>query len=225
MIIFTTDTLHHRYFISYLAEKGFVPKCIFLEETSVTPKFPIGPIFEEEQNKFENKKWKNTKKLNSFNLYKTPNINSLLDKIKIYNNEQLVVFGTRKIDDNILNNFKIPPINIHRGDSRRYRGLDSDLWAIYHNDYDSIGVTIHEVVPQLDKGKIIYFRKMKIIKNMLCSHIRYYTTVIASELVVKILKQNYIIKKDGGNGRYYSFMPLDLKKIVEKKFNLYCAEI
>ena len=60
---------------------------------------------------------------------------------------------------------------------------------------------------------------------MLCSHIRYYTTVIASELVVKILKQNYIIKKDGGNGRYYSFMPLDLKKIVEKKFNLYCAEI
>ena len=225
MIIFTTDTLHHRYFISYLAEKGFVPKCIFLEETSVTPKFPIGPIFEEEQNKFENKKWKNTKKLNSFNLYKTPNINSLLDKIKIYNNEQLVVFGTRKIDDNILNNFKIPPINIHWGDSRRYRGLDSDLWAIYHNDYDSIGVSIHEVVRQLDKGKIIYFRKMKIIKNMLCSHIRYYTTVIASELVVKILKQNYIIKKDGGNGRYYSFMPLDLKKIVEKKFNLYCAEI
>ena len=67
MIIFTTDTLHHRYFISYLVEKGFVPKCIFLEETSVTPKFPIGPIFEEEQNKFENKKWKNTKKLNSFN--------------------------------------------------------------------------------------------------------------------------------------------------------------
>ena len=51
MIIFTTDTLHHRYFISYLAENGFVPKCIFLEETSVIPKFPVGPIFEEEQYK------------------------------------------------------------------------------------------------------------------------------------------------------------------------------
>ena len=26
-------------------------------------------------------------------------------------------------------------------------------------------------------------------------------------------------------GRYYSFMPLDLKRIVEKKFELYCESL
>ena len=118
---------------------------------------------------------------------------------------------------------------MHRGIAQKYRGLDSDLWAIYHQDYKSIGVTIHLVEEKLDTGAIIYQKEMKLIKNMKIFQIRYYTTLIATDLVKKTIAdyssgalQPVPQEKIG---RYYSFMPLDLKSIVTNRFNLYCKNI
>ena len=53
-------------------------------------------------------------------------------------------------------------------------------------------------------------------------HIRYHTTLIAYDLVLETLRDislgtvNFIPQTKFG--RYYSFMPLDLKRIAEKKF-------
>ena len=46
-----------------------------------------------------------------------------------------------------------------------YRGLDSDLWAIYHRDYKNIGVTIHMVDSELDTGEILYQENTPCIKE------------------------------------------------------------
>ena len=60
-----------------------------------------------------------------------------------------VVFGTRKISTKIINLFKFGLINIHRGIVEKYRGLDSEYWALYHRDYKNIGITIHQVSEDL----------------------------------------------------------------------------
>ena len=76
-----------------------------------------------------------------------------------------VVFGTRKISKKIINLFKFGLINIHRGIVEKYRGLDSEYWALYHRDYKNIGITIHQVSEDLDTGKVIVQRKLKMKKK------------------------------------------------------------
>ena len=55
IVILSTDTLHHRFFIKKIENIGFsIFKYIF-ETTSVNFKFKIGPTYEYKQSKFENK--------------------------------------------------------------------------------------------------------------------------------------------------------------------------
>ncbi len=120
-------------------------------------------------------------------------------------------------------------INVHRGITEKYKGLDSDLWAIYHGDYENIGVTIHRVSSNLDAGEIAFCEAMPLIGNMKIHQIRYYTTIISTRLVMesiyKYLQNNLTYREQNSYGRYYSFMPTDLKKIVQCKFNKYCQSL
>ena len=134
------------------------------------------------------------------------------------------MFGTRKIDERIIKLFKTKKflINIHRGIMTKYRGMDSDLWAILENKKNLIGITIHEIEKKLDTGKTFYEKKLKI-KNLKIHQIRYYTTVLAIKyliiLVKNILKGKKIKKRKLKLGKYFTFMPLNLKKICKLKFN------
>ena len=104
----------------------------------------------------------------------------------------------------------------------KYRGMDSDLWAILENKKNLIGITIHEIEKKLDTGKTFYEKKLKI-KNLKIHQIRYYTTVLAIKyliiLVKNILKGKKIKKRKLKLGKYFTFMPLNLKKICKLKFN------
>lgn len=55
-------------------------------------------------------------------------------------------------------------INIHHGDLPRYRGRENLNWAII-NSRDSIGLTVHEAVPELDAGGIYKIWKVPILYN------------------------------------------------------------
>jgi methionyl-tRNA formyltransferase len=65
------------------------------------------------------------------------------------------VFGTSLIKKNILSGIDCEFINIHTGLTQHYRGVDSTLWAIYNNDLDNIGYTIHQIDPGIDTGNIL----------------------------------------------------------------------
>jgi hypothetical protein len=52
LILLTTKTDHHIYYINRIAQAFFV-RAIFFEEDQIQPKFPVGPLFEEEQSLFE----------------------------------------------------------------------------------------------------------------------------------------------------------------------------
>ena len=52
------------------------------------------------------------------------------------NPDLIITFGTGIVKPYIFNASKWGTINIHRGQIDKYRGLDSDLWAIKNKDFD-----------------------------------------------------------------------------------------
>jgi len=98
------------------------------------------------------------------------------------------------------------------------------LWVIYHNDYKNIGVAIHKVDSYLDIGRVIEQKKILVSKNTKIYQLRYFITLLAAKMLLKDVKKFYknckFAKANIKNtGRYYSFMPLALKKALLKKFN------
>jgi methionyl-tRNA formyltransferase len=224
----STDTFHHRYIIKFFEQNNFFFQKYIFETSHVKPKFKISPFFEKETFQFEKKMFfKNfSYKIDESKIFKTKNINSVNFE-KYLNNEKPdigIVFGTRKINKKIISKFKYGLINVHRGIINKYRGLDSDLWAIYHNDLKNIGVAIHKIDENLDTGNVIEQKKIQISSNTKIYQLRYYTTVLAAKMLLKAIKTFYTSSKltkvnIKNTGRYYSFMPLTLKKTLLKNFN------
>ena len=231
IVILTTDTYHHRFFINYLMKKFEFSSVIF-EDIYSHAKFKTGPFLEDEEKQFEFQNFfKNTSSTIPDNIKSVKNINNQesLDILREIDPDFGIVFGTGKISEEIISLFNDGLINVHRGVAEKYRGLDSDLWAIYHGDYLNIGVTIHQVFPKLDTGDILFSEVLELNHEIKIYQIRYYTTLIASRLVQKSIK-NYLdgrlkLKPQVKLGRYYSYMPLDLKRLVRKKFDLYCKSL
>lgn len=233
IIVLSSDTPHHRYFINFLEQAG-LPLAAYLFETEhAKAPFPTGPLFEEQELAFENANFFNNLPwdLPKNKVHFGSRINSpeSLALLKEWQPDLGIVFGTGKLSPAVIRSFRDGLINVHRGITESYRGLDSDLWAIYHGDYDKLGVTIHRVAEALDTGSIVYQQRMPLKPGMRAWQIRYYTTIIATELVAQAL-QSYLAGKlpeqpQETQGRYYSFMPLDLKKIVANRFDDYCEAL
>jgi methionyl-tRNA formyltransferase len=233
IVVLSSDTAHHRYFLNTILKEGIpIVGCLF-ETKHIEASFPTGPLFETTEDSFEAENFFNgiPKELPNGLVLEVESVNSLdsIEKIRKLDPDLGVVFGTGKIEKNVIQMFRDGLINVHRGIAEEYRGIDSSLWAIYHNDYQNIGVTIHKVEPILDTGDTIFQEKMRLKAGMKTHQIRYYTSLIATDLVLQALKA-YLSgglqqKPQEKRGRYYSFMPLDLKKIVNKKFNNYCEKL
>ena len=133
--ILSTDTNHHRYFINSIEKENIkISKYIF-ETTFVKSKFKKFNFFSKEENDFEKENFfKNVSFiLNKKKMIKVKNIN-LKSSIKILEKNKFdigIVFGCRKINQDVIKVFKYGLINIHRGVINKYRGLESDLWAMF----------------------------------------------------------------------------------------------
>ncbi|MBR3909085.1 MAG: formyl transferase [Clostridia bacterium] len=74
----------------------------------------------------------------------------------------IVVNGTRIISSKVLNCVNGIFINMHAGITPKYRGVHGAYWALYNNDIDNMGVTIHLVDEGIDTGNILYQDRIKI---------------------------------------------------------------
>ena len=63
------------------------------------------------------------------------------------------------IKEELINSVRIGTINAHPGILPYYRGLDPSLWAIFNDDNDKIGSTLHWVDAGIDTGRIIAKKK------------------------------------------------------------------
>lgn len=229
IMVLSTDTNHHRYFLNEIRAAGISIASVIFETSSVQAPFPTGPLYEDEQDLFERQRWVGKLDLAHFDIHEVPNVNLATGRIAALNPDIGVVFGSRRLTPELISCFPAGLINVHRGIAEEYRGLDSDLWAIYHGDWGNIGVTLHMVDAELDAGDIVFQKCMTLSANMRLSHVRAHTSEIAAMGMIDVLKQwqsgALSRRRQTTKGRYYSFMPIDIKRIVHRKFNLHCESL
>lgn len=230
IVILSTDTPHHVYFINRIAPL-FDVRAVFYETEKAIFNYDVSSPFAEEEKKFEAENFfKNVPASlpETISLHLVRSVNSLdfADLAEKYGAELAVVFGCGRIKPHVIDIFKNRMINIHRGISTFYRGLDSDLWAVYNGDFENIGVTLHYVEEALDTGDILAVEKIKYLPGDKIHHLRYKTTLMAADMMEDVLSRF----KDGAamrgvkqevKGKYYSAMPADLKIICAEKFENY----
>ena len=117
-------------------------------------------------------------------------------------------------------------INLHGGDPEKYRGLDSHLWSIYHEDWASLVSTLHVVSKDLDAGDIIEKRSIDLLKTKDLYSLRAANTLNCINMSLLALdyfknKGTFQLSPQTQKGRYYSFMPTVLKEVCVKKFCKY----
>ena len=78
--------------------------------------------------------------------------------IKIIDDKQpdlIAVFGTSLIKGALLEKGRLGIVNLHGGLSPEYRGADCTFWALYNQEPEKIGCTIHYINAGIDTGDLI----------------------------------------------------------------------
>ena len=141
---------------------------------------------------------------------------------KYFKNKSLILFGAPYVNSKFIKNFKFV-YNIHMGILPKYAGLKSFERMIINENH--IGFTLHEVSKEIDRGNIIYKKKLRINskKDIFQNYIKLYDEVfnfILKILIskIKINKQNKLVNKS--NLFYgFEFNELDYKKFLNVQFN------
>jgi len=90
-------------------------------------------------------------------LFEVPHINhpdvaALADRLQP---DVIAVFGTSLIRGRLLEAGRLGIFNLHGGLSPRYRGADCTFWALYNDEPQSVGCTLHRIDPGIDTGTLI----------------------------------------------------------------------
>ena len=113
-------------------------------------------------------------------------------------------------------------LNLHGGNPITYRGLDSHLWAIYHEDFSELVTSIHLVEPELDTGKLINKRPIKLKSKMKLYQLRAENTLCCIALTLEALEN----LKNNGEFNFFDvwtersllfFYAVSIKRIMCKK--------
>ena len=122
--------------------------------------------------------------------FKKGKINSkiVLKKITEMNPSLIIVNAVSVIKGDLLKKYNNKIINFHAGLSQYYRGAGCNVWAIYYKKIENIGITFHVVNSKIDEGSIIAQAKPKLTKNDNSHTIGCKNTILASNLIIKIIK-------------------------------------
>ncbi len=90
-------------------------------------------------------------------LVNVPHINhsDVLEMADRLQPDVIAVFGTSLIKGDLLNKGRLGIINLHGGLSPFYRGADCTFWALYNQEPDQVGCTLHFIDPGIDTGNLI----------------------------------------------------------------------
>ena len=178
--IFTSNNLRHNFLINSISEvvddvnvvqecntifpgkvKGFYPKNKLIQNYFKNVNNAQIKIFGKQFVNFKSKKNKLlTLKYGDLSFCK---IDFLKDFLK---SDLYLVFGASYIKGPLIKFLvKKKAINIHMGISPYYRGSNCNFWAMYDNNPELVGATIHYLTSGLDDGKIIYHAVSEQVSN------------------------------------------------------------
>lgn len=225
--VLTTQTLHHAKFVQDMAASHPDMLCV-METTSVTAPFDTAHPFEKARDAYETELFFNGREKKVSDLAESVFVTTIndpeaQDTLEKFSPDLLIDFGTRKVGKNLIGRFDGKILNLHGGDPEQYRGLDTHLWAIYHNDFDNLVTTLHYMNTALDDGAIVAKTKLDVSGIADLARLRAVNTQACIDMcldAVKSLQDKGAIpgKKQTDVGRYYSFMPTVLKEVCVHKF-------
>jgi methionyl-tRNA formyltransferase len=230
VLILTTKTYHHLYFLNQLSLDKRLDILSLFEKKKIKFNFKTNHQLDNLRNSYERliifKKKIKYSLLKNKKEVRDINSKTSINLIKKFNPEIIISYGVGKIKSSFLNNFKKKTFNLHGGHPEYYRGLDSFLWAIYHKDFSKFYVTLHKVDNAFDTGDIIYKKKLIFNRKTNIYNLRLLSTNMCLILSKKIIKQflfhrKFKVKSQNKKGRYYSAMPSVLKENCIKNFNNY----
>jgi len=236
IVIFSTETKHHTYCINKL-DLAFEIVGVFYERKVLTKPYATGPFFAKEEDGYEDRFFSpahgGTEPRLSVELQDRivsvhdVNQRGVAQHVRALEPDVGITYGVGRVGVEVFAAPAWGTLNIHRGIAQCYRGLDSDLWAIYQNAFDDIGVTIHYVEEGLDTGDILGQRRVSISPDDEIYHLRYKTSIVATDLLIEILKR---MDETGGAisgqphgkpGPYYSAMSLADKQHALANFEIH----
>lgn len=150
------------------------------------------------------------------------NSQKVYDLVNNYNLDLGIIFGARILKPIAFKNFKLGVINLHPGILPENRGLDTIKWAII-KDLPQ-GVTSHFINSEIDKGKLILKKELKIYEDdtLLDLYVRNINLqmklMIESLNIIKEKEQCYQILEEGS---YHKSVPEDDEKTLHEKFKSY----
>lgn len=228
--VLTSDSLHHIFFVREL-QKVFPDITIYLETRVNSAPFGVRHPFEGKREAFEREKWfvgqtpsfTDYGPVLSFSSLNQEAARLALEKERV---DIGVVFGTGRLSQATLDVCSPNLVNLHGGDPENYRGLDSLLWAIYHRDFLSMVATVHLVSPTLDAGDIVLQATIPTHAGMPLHALRAANTETCVQLTLSTVEMCHrfgrlLSRPQRKPGRYYSFMPAELKSVCERHFAQY----
>ena len=226
LMILTTETLHHTFFVKEMAKKHDYVK-VLCETNNNKILYDTSHEFEKVRNDFEKNLWFKEKKFFLKNFAEVKNVRSINSKVAVsylkkINPDLIIVFGTGIIKNEILSLFENKIYNLHGGNPEKYRGLDSHLWALFHRDYKSLITVIHKVDNRLDTGDIVMKGNVPLSPGMKIHELQSSNTnlclSLSNQLIKMALNGNIISQEQSEVGRYYHAMPSGLKSLVKIRF-------
>ena len=210
--------------INKLLDAGYkITNCLF-SESLVKPKFNVdSPWSVEEKKELRGLYKKETRddldRVRSVHYPESLTLGNPLVSDSIECADFIIVSGADRIRGDLLSAIESKSLNVHMGIAEAYRGLDSNLWAWYHRDYKNIGVTLHKLQASLDTGDLFHAERLKITDSIKVWELRYYESALAVKLIGRTLNematQNVFLQPQKSTGRYYSFMPFEIKKYLQ----------
>ena len=225
--ILTTQTPHHTYFVKCLAARFNIGR-VFVETRFASARFKTAHPFEKARDAYEQDAWFSGSNLSIADLAETEifeNMNeaAAIAALRGIKPDIIFVFGTGKLHNEVISVVPEQIFNLHGGDPQRYRGLDTQLWAIYHKDFDGLVTTLHRLNARLDDGDIVSMERLPLYRDMPLHALRKVNTEVCVNLVeraLETLQSNNRVntRPQAKPGRYYSFMPSVLKDICVSNF-------
>lgn len=221
--LLTSQSADHLWFAAEL-QKRYPSLVAVVETAAVCAPFPTSHPFESARHQYALRSTSHLAVRSIAELLpclSVPSVNTqgVIDFLQQEAVEQLLVLGTGRIGNRLLEAFPGKVWGLHEGDPTQYRGLDSHLWAIYHRDFSALKVTLYALSSMIQKGPVALQAPVSLRPGMLLPELRLASLQVGLGLWEQWLKEPGAVQPLAALGRYYSFMPAVLKDGCERHFH------
>ena len=175
--LITGDHPRHQYFAKIISENNIIDTWVIqsrenfktnsyedvsdlskLEKLHFQKRDQAENLFFKDFDKVKEKNIKNIIKINKEDLYNQ----NLVKNLKYTENLIFITYGFLKLNDDILDLFKLNKMNLHGGLSPWYRGSATHFWPSYLLEPEYTGMTLHNLSKDIDGGNIIHQTSVKL---------------------------------------------------------------